>query len=1218
MFGQPATSTFGSAGTTGASTPFGQPSNAPFGSTNTTSTGGFGFGSSANTTPSFGTTTHTQQPTQTSGFGGFGSSTNTTTPAFGSTTHTTTASPFGAPAAPSTGGGLFGSTSTTANTGFGASTNTGFGVGVGVGASTATTSTGFGGFGSSTTNTAPSTGLFGAAPAPATGGLFGAAPAPATGGLFGSATTSTGFGASASTTTNTGFGGFGSTATQPQQPQTTGTLSVPYQVTTHSDGNDSIALQAITAMPGYQEKSFEELRMEDYAAGNKGSQGAAGTAGTSTGFGGFGSPSPASTTGGLFGSSTTTTGFGSPTPAANTTSVFGAPAAAPSTGLFGAPSPAPTTTGGLFGSPAPSTGGLFGAPAPAPATGLFGAAPAPATGGLFGAPAPAPATGGLFGAPAPAPATGGLFGAAAPAPATGGLFGAPAPAPAAGGLFGSPAPAPAPATGLFGAAPAPATGGLFGAPAPAPATGGLFGAPAPVTGGLFGAAAPAPAPASGGFGFGAAPAPATGGLFGAPAPAPAATGGLFGAPAPAPATTGGLFGSLTSASAAPAAGGGLFGALTAPAPAPAPVMGMAGVGIGGTANYVMPAPPPSSDVLLAQQLAAVEAQKKELALLEPWRGNAPDGSNVIPASLSERDAAAFHGSSLDADFKHDLSSLSGGVGGGVSSYAASSAALHSLKSPSSLTRIRPRGFGPAKSHMPRVDVSRGSPSSTFLSPDKFISSSAKRLVIHPGSLGKPKKLLQITNGSYNENNNGNNNAEDKQTTLGDVQQSAQKQTLSQRQHQHQHQSNGVSHNSNATPKKSTYDNDDTSGIVFAGGFTSPTPHKTPKSTSTPSDHNYNHNHMNKSNESTSKSPKSPHPSSNGYSYNLYKNVVASPQEKQQTIPENEKSYLPTFTKTGYTVYPSIEQMSTMSEADLAAVSNFSVKRPGYGSVEWDGAVDVRAIDLNSVVRIREREVIVYEEEEANGTKPSVGSKLNRPAVVTLHQIFPKDADGGKEASIEAKAKFTRKIEKTTNKMGADFISYDPLEGVWKFRTHHFSRYGLDDDSDDDDDSDQEKDKGSNGEKNDNGMVYPKPSAGLSLLPGEGMPPASNRTTTTATPLMNTRGRFGPNVTMEISDDEDDNAMMIVSDNEDPMKEEGNDTNVLIAAENAYRSFMRMETSAIAPVSDNTHSNVNVEQDLATYDNPLDHDDNESDTDSLSHINQEIPSSYVVSEEMDAY
>ena len=172
-----------------------------------------------------------------------------------------------------------------------------------------------------------------------------------------------------------------------------GTKAVPYQVTTRTDGATSINLQTLTAMPAYESKSTEELRLEDYMAGNKGTMGQAPVASP----GAFGAPAP---------------------------------------GAFGAPAPA------AFGAPAPAPGGLFGsAPAPAPAAGF---------GGFGAAPAPAPTTGfGGFGAPAPAPAAGGFGGfgsTAAPQPAGGGLFGsAPAPAPV-GGLFGS---APGMSSSLF-------------------------------------------------------------------------------------------------------------------------------------------------------------------------------------------------------------------------------------------------------------------------------------------------------------------------------------------------------------------------------------------------------------------------------------------------------------------------------------------------------------------------------------------------------------------------------------------------------------------------------------------------------------------------------------------------------------------------------------------------------------------------------------------------
>ncbi len=55
-----------------------------------------------------------------------------------------------------------------------------------------------------------------------------------------------------------------------QRPCIVGTESVQYRLTTRHKGGEEIVLNAITAMPVYEQQSFEELCLEDYMPGNRG------------------------------------------------------------------------------------------------------------------------------------------------------------------------------------------------------------------------------------------------------------------------------------------------------------------------------------------------------------------------------------------------------------------------------------------------------------------------------------------------------------------------------------------------------------------------------------------------------------------------------------------------------------------------------------------------------------------------------------------------------------------------------------------------------------------------------------------------------------------------------------------------------------------------------------------------------------------------------------
>lgn len=261
---------------------------------------------------------------------------------------------------------------------------------------------------------------------------------------------------------------------------------------------------------------------------------------------------------------------------------------------------------------------------------------------------------------------------------------------------------------------------------------------------------------------------------------------------------------------------------------------------------------------------------------------------------------------------------------------------------------------------------------------------------------------------------------------------------------------------------------------------------------------------------------SPTPATNNKSLDLYKRVIssASPSTSPAVVVVQTSSVVPKLTKEGYYVSPSLDALKKMSEADLAAVSNFVVSRPGYGSVAWEGAVDVRGVDLDIVVGIEDKEVAVYDEyEEITGcTKPPVGSKLNRPAYITLEHVFP--TLGNTEEAI---AKFERKIAKQTAKMGADLLSYDSSSGLWKFRAHHFSRYGFI--ANDDEDSDEEYT---------NASPSHAKTRELALIPG--ITNYVDETTTTAVSIIREKSKLQP-TRFSIWDDDEHNSLQ-ENDDED--------------------------------------------------------------------------------------
>lgn len=73
-------------------------------------------------------------------------------------------------------------------------------------------------------------------------------------------------------------------------------------------------------------------------------------------------------------------------------------------------------------------------------------------------------------------------------------------------------------------------------------------------------------------------------------------------------------------------------------------------------------------------------------------------------------------------------------------------------------------------------------------------------------------------------------------------------------------------------------------------------------------------------------------------------------------------------------------------------------------------------------------------------KPELGEGLNKPAEVTLNNLYKLDEDGNRSKDAEQQKRFERRLQVNAAKQNAQYVSYDSERGIWKFRVEHFSKY----------------------------------------------------------------------------------------------------------------------------------------------------------------------------------
>uniref|UniRef100_A0A1Q3F4Q0 Nuclear pore complex protein Nup98-Nup96 n=1 Tax=Culex tarsalis TaxID=7177 RepID=A0A1Q3F4Q0_CULTA len=1012
----------------------------PGGFGTTGAAGGFGtFGSNTATASPFGAANSTFGKPATT-VGAFGA-----TPAFG--TPQATPSLFGqtAPA-----GGLFGA-STSAAPAFGATT---------------TTQGGFGAFGQpqqqqpqqtslfgTQNNTAPNASLFGnnnnnsafGAAKPAGFGTFGQ-PAAQTS-LFGAASTS-------QTTTGGFFGGqtqaggglFGAAkpafgAATPALGAGNGTAVVKYQPTPSTDtlmkNGQSNQVQTkqhcITFMKEYENKSVEELRIEDYQANRKGPQ--------------AGAPAP----GGFFGA----------TPAATP---FGAPAGQPTQSLFGTTTTSQQSTG-LFGGTTTNTFGTTAAPA-------FGAATGSTFGKTFGTTAANTSFGGLgqtntssFGGlgqakPAFGQATTGLFGQTQPQPAATNTFGQPQSTfggfgtqnqqQPAGGLFSGGTANTATGTSAFGGLGAQTTQTSFGFgsnTATNTATGGgLFGAKPANTfaplGSSFGQNQTSAAPAFGSFGT--ATSTAGGSLFGGTFNKPAAptfglntatsTGNTFGGGLNFGTGSGSLFGNTANK---PGGLGttSLFGNTSTLGSGTGPFGGLGTGTFGGIGTNTVLG---GAQGQPAQQ--AVPIHQQILAMVTSPYGDNPIFKDIKPLSGASEDSLKPTNPSAQKAI---------------------------LEGANQQFKVSPKVAGSGVKVKP-VGAATLSKKSLFEGLEEYDSTleesfslkpNAKRLIIKPKSATPTITIQNRSSLAAATSQLNDSTKETFQNQIPTDREPAANPDTSRRVSWLQSNALEKARQANQLHSESILD----STLKEFAPTTQPVRPDPPKepsldSPTSPSPTNQPPSTAAKKDSVSSTSPINMNDSllSNRSFLNETVNATVTDLSAVSVSGADEGEPHPTgivLRRAGYYTIPSLDEiLGLMDEEGRCVVANFTIGRKGYGNVYFNEPIDVAGLNLDEIVHFRHKEVIIYPDDE---NKPPVGQGLNRKAQITLDQVWPHDKalhEPIKDAGRLALMDYEGKLRRVCDKHDTRFLEYRPDTGSWVFKVEHFSKYGLSDSDDDEEEA----------------------------------------------------------------------------------------------------------------------------------------------------------------------
>ena len=135
---------------------------------------------------------------------------------------------------------------------------------------------------------------------------------------------------------------------------------------------------------------------------------------------------------------------------------------------------------------------------------------------------------------------------------------------------------------------------------------------------------------------------------------------------------------------------------------------------------------------------------------------------------------------------------------------------------------------------------------------------------------------------------------------------------------------------------------------------------------------------------------------------------------------------PYSSRKNYNFSPSYIDLCRMTEEELKNVEEFVIENE-HGKIQFTEPVDLRKVNLDKVIKIENKYLEIYENEDEN--KPNVGVGLNQPAIITFYNFRNKNN--------QSKEQFLMKLKKYARQMNAEFVGYDEEKGEVSIATEHF-------------------------------------------------------------------------------------------------------------------------------------------------------------------------------------